>query len=307
MQRCPPQLLDLQLKVRDSNWCQLVLWRDSFSLRNTLYIQLLLRSEAIQAEIQVSLWKNGTRGQWECKNEEEHRMKCVCACVCVCLCVCVCVCEHKPIPASSHVPLNASIPRSHSIQQLGCGLGYQPVHYGKTSLDSAESSTLAPSFASQKWSVGRFSLSSLKSGLHLLLFFHLSLFLLYVTQLLWEAFFVTDMMLTVITEGNWRGRGKAEGSKSVHSQQPERCMYTYSIYVHRLHSYCSDNSSAVQHIVYVTLRVCAHIEQLWATLCTGITASTSPFLLLSPFSNTLICWFPSFLEEWGYPYWKRGR
>ena len=48
-------------------------------------------------------------------------------------CVCVCVCEHKLIPASSHVPLVASIPRLHSIQQIGCGLGYQPVQYGKTS------------------------------------------------------------------------------------------------------------------------------------------------------------------------------
>ena len=174
------------------------------------------------------------------------------------VCVYVCVCEHKPIPALSHVPLNASIPRSHSIQQLGCGLGYQPVHYGKTSLDSAESSTLAPSFTSQKWSAERISLSSLKSGLQvLLLFFHLSLFLLYVTQLLWKAFFVPDMMLTVIKENNWRGRGKAEGGKSLHSQQAERCMYTniYCIYVYMYVFLMSEAIHAViQHCLKIRTR-----------------------------------------------------
>ena len=149
------------------------------------------------------------------------------------VCVHVCVCEHKPIPAPSHVLLNASIPRSHSIQQLGYRLGYQPVHYSNTSLDSAESSTLAPSFASQKWSAGRLSLSSLKSDLHLLLlFFHLSLFLLYVTLLLWEAFFVTDKMLTIITEGNWRGRGKAEGgSQYIRSKLRGACTHICIDYV----------------------------------------------------------------------------
>ena len=43
-----------------------------------------------------------------------------------------------------------------------------------------------------------------------------------------------------------------------------------------------------RHTVLVMLRMWTWIEQLWATLCTGLTASASPFLLLSPLINTLI-------------------
>ena len=57
----------------------------------------------------------------------------------------------------------------------------------------------------------------------------------------------------------------------------------------RLHSSSSDKkSSAVLHTMWVMLRMCSRIEQLWAMLCTGLTASASSFLLLSPFSNTLV-------------------
>ena len=57
----------------------------------------------------------------------------------------------------------------------------------------------------------------------------------------------------------------------------------------RLHSSSSDKKSlAVLHTMWVMLRMCSRIEQLWAMLCTGLTASASSFLLLSPFSNTLV-------------------
>ena len=36
------------------------------------------------------------------------------------------------------------------------------------------------------------------------------------------------------------------------------------------------------------LSMCSRVEQLWATLCTGLTTSGSPFLFLSPFVNTLV-------------------
>ena len=89
---------------------------------------------------------SGQEGNESATNKMQCLCVCVCVCVCACVCVCVCVklcvhvcvcvvcvCEHKPIPAPSHVPLVASIPRLHSIQQLGCRLGYQPLQYGKTS------------------------------------------------------------------------------------------------------------------------------------------------------------------------------
>ena len=139
------------------------------------------------------------------------------------------------------------------------------------------------------------------------------------------------MMFTVVTDGNWSGWGKAEGGKSVHSQQAERCRYTYSLcvkynymyiltcvrtYRHvvikwstdRLHSSSSDKkSSAVLHMVWVMLRMCSRIEQLWAMLCTGLTASASSFLLLSPFSNTLVDVHPFLRSEVIYTGRGEGR
>ena len=116
-------------------------------------------------------------------------------------------------------------------------------------LDSAESSALALSSASYEWSVRRPPPPPPPPSLS---FTPLSALCHSVQQ---EAFFVTDMMLTVVTEGNWKGWAKAEGGKSVHCG----CMYIVHIYnytyvcmyVHmhrhavtkwstdRLHSYCS--------------------------------------------------------------------
>ena len=63
----------------------------SLPLSNSLVdFCLLFRSEAIHAEIQLCLSKNGTRGQCECKNTQ--RMQCACVCLCVHVCVGVCVC-----------------------------------------------------------------------------------------------------------------------------------------------------------------------------------------------------------------------
>ena len=59
----------------------------------------------------------------------------------------------------------------------------------------------------------------------------------------------------------------------------------------------SDKSSAVLHTMWVMLRMCLRIEQLWATLCTGLTASASPFLLLLPLSNTLVDFRPLLRSE----------